>query len=140
MADLKASPSKRQKVSETQDKVVESNGKAAVESKATGEEEEKKEGVVADDSDDFDGDAGGDDDSFDEDFDAADEEDELPPGEDDEFDMEDYLKWRAANPDEGVEGGKAETKDDPGAELPEDDDEDEDGDEDGDDYDDEDEK
>ena len=97
---------------------------------------------MADDSDDFDGEAGGDDDSFDEDFDAADDEDELPPGEDDEFDMEDYLKWRAANPDEGVPGGKTEeAKDDPGAELPEDDDdEDEDGDEDGDDYDDEDEK
>lgn len=63
-----------------------------------------------------------------------DDEDELPPGEDDEFDMEAYLKWRAENPDEGVPvGGQQRSKnDDPGAELPEDDDDD------GDDYDDED--
>ena len=46
--------------------------------------------------------------------------------------MEAYLKWRQENPDEGVEPAGGAKKDDPGAELPEDDD-----DEDGDDYDDE---
>ena len=56
----------------------------------------------------------------------------MPPGEDDDFDMEAYLKWRQENPDEGVEPAGGAKKDDPGAELPEDDD-----DEDGDDYDDE---
>ena len=72
---------------------------------------------MADDSDDFD-DNDGDDDSFDDDFEAVDEEDELP-GEDDEFDMEAYLKWRAENPDEGVGGGGLGAGDDPGGELPE---------------------
>ena len=61
-----------------------------------------------------------------------DDEDELPPGEDDDFDMEAYLKWRAENPDEGDANAAKTGNDDPGAELPEDDDED------GDDYDDED--
>lgn len=54
--------------------------------------------MVADDSEDFDANGDGNDDSFDDDFDANDEEDELP-GEDDDFDMEAYLKWRAENPD-----------------------------------------
>ena len=62
-----------------------------------------------------------------------DEEDELPPGEDDNFDMEAYLKWRAENPDEG-DAKAAKAQNDPGAEMPEEDDED------GDDYDDEDEE
>lgn len=49
--------------------------------------------------------------------------------------MEAYLKWRAENPDEGDANVAQKTKEnDPGAELPEEDDEDEDGD----DYDDED--
>ena len=124
-------PSKRQKISESQDKV-----KPAAQENGEDEEEEKKEGgnVVADDSEDFeDGQPGGEnEDSFDDDFDAVDDEDELPPGEgEDDFDMEAYLKWRAENPDEGVQppGGD---KNDPGAELPEDEDDE------GDDYDDED--
>ena len=78
------------------------------------------------DSEDFDA-AGGDDDSFDDDFDANDEEDELP-GDDDDFDLEAYLKWRAENPDadDNQGPGAAGGANDPGAELPEDDEEPED--------------
>ena len=79
---------------------------------------------MADDSDFDDGPDGRDDDSFDEDFDADDAEDELP-GEDDEFDMEAYLKWRSENPDEGV-AAPVKAAQDPGAELPEDDDDEDD--------------
>lgn len=96
--DQGEAPSKRQKVSESKDqaKLVEDGDKDN-----QGAEEEKKDGgaVVADDSEDFEEGQDGGDDSFDEDFDAADEEDELP-GDDDEFDMEAYLKWRAENPDD----------------------------------------
>ncbi len=78
--------------------------------------------MVPDDSEDFDDVPDDDDDSFDEDFDADDAEDELP-GEDDEFDMEAYLKWRAENPDAGDAPASGNVANDPGAELPEDDEE-----------------
>ena len=54
--------------------------------------------VVDDESEDFNAGGDGKDDSFDSDFNENLEEDELA-GEDDEFDMEAYLKWRAENPD-----------------------------------------
>ena len=79
-------PTKRQKISETEAKVV----------KPKDQEEEKKEPAskkdLADDSEDFDGEDDGKDDSFDEDFDAAEESE--PHGDDDDFDVEAYLKWR----------------------------------------------
>jgi len=72
---------------------------------------------VPDDSEDFEEGQEGNDDSLDDDFDAAEDEDELP-GEEDKFDMEAYLKWRAENPDDVTTGGALA---DPGAELSEED-------------------
>lgn len=105
------SPSKRQKVSEAKDAV-------AAKDKDDDEEEKGEDG----DEGDFDADGGDDDDSFDDDFDENASGDEIA-GEDDEFDMEAYLKWRAENPDDvGGAGLEAAAKtEDPGAELAEDD-------------------
>ena len=70
-AEAAGETTKRQKISEGADAAQASNGQKNTSSpdKNGGAEEEKKEPVVADDSEDFDGEPGDNDDSFDDDFD-----------------------------------------------------------------------